>query len=77
LIRNRSEKNRALDLAAVLLGRLGEPDLDHLPRIVPLIDRRGDIEPLIALEANKPAPQRARQHLGDLGLADPGLALEK
>ena len=28
-------------------------------------------------EANESAPQRARQHLGDLGLADPGLAFEK
>ena len=70
-------KNRALDLAAVLLGRLGEADLDHLAGIVPFVDRRGDVEPFVALQPNQPALQSGRQHLGDLGLADPGLAFEK
>ena len=47
-------KDRALDLAAVLVGRLGEADLDHLPRVIPLIDRRGDVEPLVALQPDQP-----------------------
>ena len=70
-------EDRALDLASVFLGRLGEADLDHLARIVPLVDRRGDIETLVALQADEPALQCRRQHLGDLGLAHPGLAFEK
>ena len=51
--------------------RLGEPDLDHLARIVPLVDRRCGIEALVALQPHQRAAERARQHLGDLGLADP------
>ena len=70
-------EDRALDLAAILLGRLGEADLDHLARVIPLVDGRGDVEPLVALQADQPAPERRRQHLGDLGLADPGLAFEE
>src|SRR6185437_3709099 len=70
-------ENLLLDRVAALRAALGQADLDHLPRIIPLIDRRGDVEALIALEANEPPPQRLRQHLGDLGLADPGLAFEE
>ncbi len=62
---------------AVLLGRLGETDLDHLPGIIPFVHRRGDIEPLVALQANEPPRERRRQDLGNFGLADPGLAFEK
>src|SRR6185312_5991164 len=61
----------------LLLGCLGEADLYHLPRVVPFVDRGGDVEPLIALQPDQPPLQRRRQHLGDLGLADPGLAFEK
>src|SRR5260221_12822365 len=66
-----------LDAVAPLLTRLGEADLDHLARIVPFINGRGDVEPLIALQADKLPPERSRQHLGDLGLPDPRLPLEK
>ena len=43
-------------------GRLGEPDLDHLPRVVPLVDRRRDVEAFVALQADElacRAPARA------------------
>ena len=32
--------------------RLREPDLDHLPRVVPLVDRGRDVEALVALQAH-------------------------
>ena len=58
MIRWRSEKNVPLQpLAIGLAGRLGEADLHHLAGIVPLVDRRGDIEPLIALQPNQRTPQ--------------------
>src|SRR5579871_5959863 len=44
---------------------------------VPLVDSGGRIETLIALQADQLAPEARRQHLGDLGLADTGLAFEK
>jgi len=50
LIRKALGENFLLDRLAPFLSRLGETDLDHLARVVPLIDRRADIEPLIALE---------------------------
>ena len=78
LIRKRSENTSCDEPVAVdvALG-LGEADRDHLRRIVPLIDRGGDVEPLVALQPDQPPPERRREHLGDLGLADAGLAFEK
>ena len=58
-------------------GRFREPDLDHLPRIVPLVDGSGGVETLVALEPHE-VPRKPRgEHLGDLGLADARLALEE
>ena len=64
-------------LAVVLAAGLGGADGDHLRGIVPLVDRGGDIEPLVALQADQSPAQRRREHLGDLGLADASLALEE
>ena len=64
---------RLLGLAA----GLEQPDLEHLARVVPLVDRGVDVEPLVALEPDEPGPERGRQDLGQLGLADAGLALEE
>ena len=67
-----------LDARAVALAsRLGQTDGDHLRAVVPLIDGGRNIEPLVALQADQPAAERLAQHLGDLGLAGPGLALEE
>ena len=66
--------------AAIARGRavrLGQADLDQLPRVVPLVHRVGDVEPLIALQADQVGPERRREHLRDLGLADAGLALQQ
>ena len=64
-------------VAVVLALRLGDADRDHLRGIVPLVDRGGDVEALVALQADQPAAERRGQHLGDLGLADAGLAFEE
>ena len=67
-----------LDAGAVVLAfGLGGADGDHLRGIVPLVDRGGDVEPLVALQPDQPAAERLRQHLGDLGLADAGLAFQE
>jgi hypothetical protein len=42
------------ELAAVMHAlRLGQADLDHLARVVPLVDRRRDVEALVALQADQ------------------------
>ena len=60
-----------------LAARLEESDLEHLPRVVPLVDGRVDVEALVALEADQPRAQARRQHLGELRLADARLSLEE
>ena len=67
----------ALRFAASGPRRLREPDLDELPRVVPLVDRVRDVEALVALEADELGVEGGREHLGDLGLAYPGLALQQ
>ena len=64
---------RPLDLAA----RLEQPDLQHLAGVVPLVDGRRDVEALVALEPDQAGVERLGQGLGELGLADAGLALEE
>ena len=66
-------RGRVLGLAA----RLQQPDLEHLARVVPLVDGRVDVQPLVALEPDQLRAERRREDLGELGLADPGLALEQ
>ena len=56
---------------------LSEPDRHHLRGVVPLVDGGGDVEALVALQADQLALKRFRQDLGDLGLADAGLAFEE
>ena len=58
-------------------GSFGKAYLQHLRRIVPLIDGRCDIKAFIALQTDQRPVERGCQHLGDLGLADTGLALEE
>ena len=60
-----------------VLGRFGEPDLDHLPRIVPFVDGSGGVEAFVALQTHERARESRRQHLGDLGLAHARLAFEE
>src|ERR687894_2634838 len=68
-----------LQAPRVLLGPEGlrRPDVKELPRVVPLVDGLEDVDALVALEPDQGRIQNAREDLGDLGLAHPGLALEK
>ncbi len=52
-------------------------DLDHLRLVIPLIDRGAGVEAFVALEPDQAAAERIGEHLGDLGLADACLTLEK
>ena len=71
---------RVLAATGVAVGaaaRLGGADGDHLRREVPVADGRCGVEPLVALKPDQPAAERRRDRLGDLGLADAGLSLQK
>ena len=57
--------------------RLRGPNVQQLPRVVPLINGVRDVEPLVALQANQGHPERARDRLGSLCLADPRFAFEQ
>ena len=63
----------AVDLAL----RFGKPNLDHLPRVIPLVHRRRRVEAFVALQADQLAAERGCQHLGDLRLAHARLAFEE
>ena len=63
--------------AAGIAGRFGQPDLDHLPGIVPLVDGARNIEPFVTLQPDQVAAEAPCQHLGDLRLADAGLPFEE
>ena len=79
----RFSRNRAVKMSRASCSRSGWPldsaslILDHLPRVVPLVDRRRDVEALVALQTDEAPAERARQHLRDLGLADARLAFEE
>ena len=63
--------------ARVAPGRLGGADLQQLARVVPVIERAGNVDALVALQADQARAGRRRERLRGLGLADPGLALEQ
>jgi hypothetical protein len=58
---------------------LAFPDLDgeELALVVPLVDRRIGVEPLVALQADERGIEGAGQGPRHLGLADPGVALQQ
>ena len=60
-----------------LAAELREADLQHLAGVVPLVERRRGVQPLVALEADEPPAQGLGEDLGDLGLADARLAFEE
>ena len=63
--------------AVAIAFRLGDANGNHLRGVIPLIDRGGDIETLVTLQPDQPAAEGRRQHLGDFGFADTGLAFEE
>ena len=67
----------ALHLGPSRAAGLQHAEVEDLPGVGPLVDRVVDVQPLVALEPDQPRAEQARQHFGDLGLADPGFALQK
>ena len=76
-IRNSGPKMSCARRSIRLAARLEQPDLEHLARVVPLVDGGVDVQALVALEPDEPGAERRGEHLGELGLADAGLALEQ
>ena len=64
-------------LAQLRALRLGEADAEQLARIVPLVQRLGGVDPVVALQADQRGVEHGGQRLARLGLADAGLALEQ
>ncbi len=62
------------DLPDLLAQDLG---VEHLLAVVPLVERRGLVLTLVALQAQQPAAGDGGQRGGQLGLADTGGALEQ
>ena len=60
-----------------LAARLEQPDLQHLPRIVPLVHRGVDVEPLVTLKPDELAAEHASEGARHLGLAHAGLAFQQ
>ena len=56
---------------------LGGAEVEQLAGVVPVVDRLGDVDALVALEADQLAAGHAGERLGEFGLADAGLALEQ
>ena len=52
-----------LDRSAVATAptELRQSDADHLPGIVPLVDGRRDVQPLVALQSHEPASEHPRR----------------
>ena len=66
-----------LVLAAAGSAGLGRPQVQELAGVVPLVDGLGHVDALVALQPQQLAARPGGQHLGHLGLAHPGLALEQ
>jgi hypothetical protein len=52
-------------------------DAQQLLLVVPLVQRPGFVQPLVALQPDEPPPAGAGDGLGQLGLAYPGGALDE
>jgi hypothetical protein len=51
--------------------------VQQLPGVVPFVDRLADVDAVVALDPQEGTARPPGQDLGDLGLADPGLALQQ
>ena len=57
--------------------RLGRPQVQDLPREVPVVERLGGVEALVALQPYEVRAGRGRQRLRERRLADARLAFEE
>src|SRR5262249_25592489 len=64
-------------LRRVPIGLLGRLDREQLLAVVPLVQRLGLVEALVALEADQRAVEVARERLRQLRLADAGRPLDE
>src|SRR5438445_3179282 len=70
--------NIGRELLLRLLPRcFGQPDFDHLPRVVPLVGSLRDVQTLVALQADELPAQALGDDLADLGLAARRLAFQE
>jgi len=67
----------ALTRARGTPARLLQLDVQELLRVVPLVERGGHVEPLVALEANELRVERTREDFRDFGLADAGMSFDE
>ena len=56
---------------------LGQPCPQHLPGIVPLVQRRVDVEPFVALQANQLGLEQLREHFRELRLSAAGFSFDQ
>jgi hypothetical protein len=63
-------------LAQLLAARVRQPDAQQLAGVVPLVERLGGVDPVVALQADERGVEHGGERLGRLGLADARLALE-
>ena len=66
-----------LDVGPARLVLAVDLDPEELLLVVPLVERLGLVEPLVALEPDEPAAGDGGDRLGQLGLADAGGALDQ
>src|SRR2546425_1555528 len=59
------------------LAVLEHPDVQQLALIVPFIQRRRGIQPLVALQADEVRVQSPGHYFGHLGLPDPGASFDQ
>jgi hypothetical protein len=62
---------------ALVDAALGGAQREQLSRVVPVVQRLVDVDTLVALQADELRPRGQRERLRDLGLPDPGLALDE
>ena len=56
---------------------LGGAQRQQLPRVIPVVDRVMQVDALVTLQPDQARARSRGQGAGDLGLADPGFALEQ
>ncbi len=67
----------SVDHRAIVVSRFLELDVQELLLVVPLVERGGDVEPLVTLEPDQVRREHSRHHLGDLGLPHAGRAFDE
>src|SRR5262245_61290955 len=59
-------ENQCLDFGCTAPVVLGKPGAQHLTRVIPFVERRVDVEPFVALQANELGAGKPRHHFREL-----------